>query len=278
MKNGILIVNKPQGVTSRDVVNKICQIFKTKKVGHTGTLDPLATGVLVICLGSYTKLVSLLTSEEKEYEAVMSLGYLTDTLDATGQILKKKKVQVSQEEILKAFQNFPSSYVQQVPKYSAVKVNGKKLYEYARENKEVSLPTREVYLKNLKVLHIEDNYVTFRVTVSKGTYIRSLIEDIASSFGEYATMESLKRLRQGSFLIEEALDLENITIDTSLKTVEDIFDYPKVVIDEETYRKVLNGNKIKLNSVSNRVFVVYLENVIAIYEKVDQEYKILFKV
>ena len=278
MKNGILIVNKPQGVTSRDVVNKICQIFKTKKVGHTGTLDPLATGVLVICLGSYTKLVSLLTSEEKEYEAVMSLGYLTDTLDATGQILKKKKVQVSQEEILKAFQNFPSSYVQQVPKYSAVKVNGKKLYEYARENKEVSLPTREVYLKNLKVLHIEDNYVTFRVTVSKGTYIRSLIEDIASSFGEYATMESLKRLRQGSFLIEEALDLENITINTSLKTVEDIFDYPKVVIDEETYRKVLNGNKIKLNSVFNRVFVVYLGNVIAIYEKVDQEYKILFKV
>ena len=278
MKNGILIVNKPQGVTSRDVVNKICQIFKTKKVGHTGTLDPLATGVLVICLGSYTKLVSLLTSEEKEYEAVMSLGYLTDTLDVTGQILKKKKVQVSQEEILKAFQNFPSSYVQQVPKYSAVKVNGKKLYEYARENKEVSLPTREVYLKNLKVLHIEDNHVTFRVTVSKGTYIRSLIEDIASSFGEYATMESLKRLRQGSFLIEEALDLENITIDTSLKTVEDIFDYPKVVIDEETYRKVLNGNKIKLNSVFNRVFVVYLENVIAIYEKVDQEYKILFKV
>lgn len=278
MKNGILIVNKPQGVTSRDVVNKICQIFKTKKVGHTGTLDPLATGVLVICLGSYTKLVSLLTSEEKEYEAVMSLGYLTDTLDVTGQILKKKKVQVSQEEILKAFQNFPSSYVQQVPKYSAVKVNGKKLYEYARENKEVSLPTREVYLKNLKVLHIEDNHVTFRVTVSKGTYIRSLIEDIASSFGEYATMESLKRLRQGSFLIEEALDLENITINTSLKTVEDIFDYPKVVIDEETYRKVLNGNKIKLNSVSNRVFVVYLENVIAIYEKVDQEYKILFKV
>ena len=208
----------------------------------------------------------------------MSLGYLTDTLDVTGQILKKKKVQVSQEEILKAFQNFPSSYVQQVPKYSAVKVNGKKLYEYARENKEVSLPTREVYLKNLKVLHIEDNHVTFRVTVSKGTYIRSLIEDIASSFGEYATMESLKRLRQGSFLIEEALDLENITIDTSLKTVEDIFDYPKVVIDEETYRKVLNGNKIKLNSVFNRVFVVYLENVIAIYEKVDQEYKILFKV
>ena len=278
MKNGILIVNKPQGVTSRDVVNKICQIFKTKKVGHTGTLDPLATGVLVICLGSYTKLVSLLTSEEKEYEAVMSLGYLTDTLDVTGQILKKKKVQVSQEEILKAFQNFPSSYVQQVPKYSAVKVNGKKLYEYARENKEVSLPTREVYLKNLKVLHIEDNHVTFRVTVSKGTYIRSLIEDIASSFGEYATMESLKRLRQGSFLIEEALDLENITINTSLKTVEDIFDYPKVVIDEETYRKVLNGNKIKLNSVFNRVFVVYLGNVIAIYEKVDQEYKILFKV
>mgnify|MGYP001427190634 FL=1 len=149
--NGVLFINKESGVTSRDVVNKICKIYHTKKVGHTGTLDPLATGVLVVCMGSYTKLVSKITSYEKEYVATMKLGILTDTGDITGKIIKKINKEISEEKIRKCFEKFPKEYLQTIPKYSAVKVNGKKMYEYARESIEISLPKRQVQIKELEV-------------------------------------------------------------------------------------------------------------------------------
>ena len=278
MIDGILFVNKPKDMTSRDVVNRVSKIYHTKKVGHTGTLDPLATGVLILCLGKYTKLVQELTSEEKEYVVVMKLGYLTDTLDVTGTILKEKKVQVSQERICSVFQNFPKEYWQTVPLYSAVKINGKKLYEYARDNEEVELPKRKVQIKNLEILKIEKDTITFKTTVSKGTYIRSLIKDLASEMQEYGVMQELTRTKQGSFLLEDCSDLKDISENTPLKKLEDLFSYPRVQITEEIKKRIQNGNVLYLEINAPRVLLMNQENAVAIYEKCDSCYKMVFKV
>lgn len=278
MIDGILFVNKPKDMTSRDVVNRVSKIYHTKKVGHTGTLDPLATGVLILCLGKYTKLAQELTSEEKEYVVVMKLGYLTDTLDVTGTILKEKKVQVSQERICSVFQNFPKEYWQTVPLYSAVKINGKKLYEYARKNEEVELPKRKVQIKNLEILKIEKDTITFKTTVSKGTYIRSLIKDLASEMQEYGVMQELTRTKQGNFYLEDCYDLEDISENTPLKKLEDIFSYPRVQITEEIKKRIQNGNVLYLEIDAPRVLLMDQENAVAIYEKCDSCYKMVFKV
>ena len=154
--NGILLVNKPAGITSRDVVNKVGKILGTKKIGHTGTLDPMATGVLVLCIGSATKLVEILTSTNKEYEAEMILGISTDTYDITGNILEDSKVIKSKEDVNKAISSMKGTCLQEVPIYSAVKIDGKKLYEYARENKEIELPKREVTISSIDLLDIKE--------------------------------------------------------------------------------------------------------------------------
>ena len=176
--DGVLIVNKEKGVTSRDVVNKICKILNTKKVGHTGTLDPIATGVLVVCVGKATKLVEILTSEDKEYIATVKLGVLTDTLDTDGKVLEEKDVFIKKEDLVRTLNSFVGFYDQEVPIYSAVKINGKKLYEYARSNIKVDLPKRRVEIKKIELLEFNKDHYKFKVLVSKGTYIRSLIKDI----------------------------------------------------------------------------------------------------
>ena len=149
--NGILLVNKPSGMTSRDVVNKVSKILGTKKIGHTGTLDPMATGVLVLCIGTATKLVEMLTATTKEYEAEMALGIKTDSYDITGYVLENNSVIKKEEEVRAALMNMQGSYEQEVPIYSAVKINGKKLYEYAREIKQVELPKRMVTISNIEL-------------------------------------------------------------------------------------------------------------------------------
>lgn len=211
--NGIIIVNKEKGFTSRDVTSIIRKIFNTSKVGHAGTLDPLATGVLVVALGTGLKILEYLSSDEKEYIATTSLGFETDTLDLEGIEVKrvdnystdKNKV----EEILKSFLG---KYNQEVPKYSSVKVNGKKLYYYARNNEEVVLPTREVEIKEIELISFEDNKFTFRVVVSKGTYIRSLIRDIGIKLGIPCSMSDLERTRQGNFQIKDASTIKDLEI------------------------------------------------------------------
>lgn len=278
MKDGVLFINKPNGVTSRDVVNKISKIYQTKKVGHTGTLDPIATGVLIICLGKYTKLVEELTSADKEYIATMRLGIQTDTKDITGKIIKEKKVTAKKDQIIESFNNFPLEYDQVVPIYSAVKINGKKLYEYARNNEEIKLPTRKVFLKNLEIISFNKNEITFKVTVSKGTYIRSLIEDLAASFNELATMKELIRTKQGNYELKDCEELENININTPLKQLENLFNYKIINIDEKLLKKVSNGNKLFLSCNEPKVFLKYNNNVIAIYEKNEDYYKMIFKV
>lgn len=243
--NAILVVNKPINYTSRDVVNKISKIFNEKKVGHTGTLDPIATGVLVVCLGKYTKLDLKLTSMEKEYIATMRLGLKTDTMDITGNVLKKETKNITIKDIKEVFKSFPSQYKQTVPKYSAVKVNGKKLYEYARENIEVELPKRVVKIFSLELVSYENDLLTFKTRVSKGTYIRSLIEDIANRLGTIATMQSLIRTKQGKFNIENSYTLEQIeNNDYKFLDVKDALGY-EIIDGTNDKKKYLNGNKVE---------------------------------
>ena len=211
MENKILLVNKEENMTSRDVVNKLIPIFKTKKIGHTGTLDPMAKGVLVVVINEATKLCDLLTSTKKEYIAQIKLGIKTDTKDITGNIEQEQKVRkYSVDEIKSALNSFLGTSYQEVPKYSAVKINGKKLYEYARNNIEIELPKRQIHIYAIELIEYTDNIITFKVEVSKGTYIRSLVEDIAAKLNTIGTMSSLIRTKQGDFTIENSYTLDEI--------------------------------------------------------------------
>ena len=271
--NGIIIIDKEKNMTSRDVVNKVSKILGTKKIGHTGTLDPLATGVLVLCVGKATKLVDLITGYDKEYIAKVCLGTLTDTLDITGNIIKEKETNITKEEIENALKSFIPGYEQEVPIYSAVKINGKKLYEYARNGETVELPKRYIKINSIDLISdIEykngKTYFSFITNVSKGTYIRSLINDIGKKLNTYGTMLELRRTKQGNFKIE---DSSNINEPKIIKIGEILKDYYKVEIEGDLYKKITNGVKIK--NEENKDIVVFTHNkeVIAIYKK-ENEY------
>ena len=268
----LFVVNKPEGFTSRDVVNKLSKILKIKKIGHTGTLDPIATGVLVCLTGKYTKLVDLLTSLDKEYIAEIKVGIKTDTGDITGNVIEEKNKVISKSAVEKVFLEFPKKYLQTVPKYSAVKINGKKLYEYARENIEVELPKREVNIYSLELIEFNKDIIKFKVHVSKGTYIRSLIEDICDNLGIVGTMNSLIRTKQGKFDISDAKTLEEIE-KKSLKgkNIHEFLDFPCVNINDNEIKKVVNGGKIKNNyNIKDKVILMRDNIDLAIYE-VDGE-------
>lgn len=276
--NGILVVNKPAGYTSRDVVNLLNKKFGTKKIGHTGTLDPLATGVLVVCLGKYTKLVDKITCYDKEYIATIKLGISTDTLDITGEVLEESEnVCVDNRVLMHTLNSFLGRSMQEVPKYSAVKIHGKKLYEYARNGEKIELPKREIEISEIELLENKLGEIKFRVVVSKGTYIRSLICDICMQLGVLGTMSSLTRTRQGMFTLDDAYDLQEIeNNEYKLLTVEDIFDYPKYELNQEEYFKAKNGVPLKIRKEDCFLLLSYQEKVIAIYQNVDDIYKPYF--
>ena len=269
--NGILIVNKSEGFTSRDVVNKLSKIFNTKKIGHTGTLDPIAKGVLVVVIGKYTKLCEDLTQTYKEYIATFKLGILTDTLDITGKILDEKDVTVTEEEIRNVIASYKCVYDQEVPIYSSVKINGKKLYEYARNGENVVLPKRKVDIKNIEVIDINKDIVKIKCLVSKGTYIRSLIRDIGESLKTHATMTDLIRIKQGIFDISNSYTLEDIENGNyKLINIEDVMDI--CVVENDTYLKdVTNGVKLKLDIENKYILFKHEGNNIALYKK-DNDY------
>lgn len=281
--NGIIIVNKPYGYTSRDVVNILCKKFKTKKIGHTGTLDPIATGVLILCMGSATKLVEALTSDDKEYVATVELGTLTDTLDNTGNIIKEEQVNVDVNEIKKALEKMQGVYEQEVPIYSAVKINGKKLYEYARGGIKVDLPKRMVNIKSLELINnikYENNKTSFQIRchVSKGTYIRSLVNDIAHELGTVGTMTSLNRVKQGIFNISDSYTLEDIENDNYklLSIKEALSNVKQVIVSGEALFKIKNGTRLENIYHSDKVlFLDEFNNEIALYKTLDNDNKIL---
>ena len=246
--NGIIVINKPKDYTSRDIVNIVSKKLNTKKVGHTGTLDPLAEGVLIVPIGKALKVAELLTSETKEYVAEVILGYETDMLDITGTEIKRNIPKVTKEDIEKTLKKYTTKYLQEVPMYSAVKVGGKKLYEYARNNIPVTPPSKEVEIYSLDLL--EDpkyltNTIEFKIKckVSKGTYIRSLIRDIAYSLNTYGTMKNLIRTRQGIFTLKDAYTLKDIEENNYklLSIKECLPNIKTTVIEEPLLTKVKNG-------------------------------------
>ena len=265
---GVLFINKEKNKTSFDIVNEISHLFGIKKVGHTGTLDPIAEGVLIVCLGKATKIVELLTAKDKEYIAKVELGYETDTYDNTGKVLKEKKVEENLpiEEIIKSYKK---TYLQEVPIYSAVKVNGKKLYEYARNNQIIECPKKEVTIKEIELLEKNKTSFTIKTLVTKGCYIRSLIHDIGLSLNTYATMTSLIRTKQGNISIKDTNKLEDIRNNNfTIHKIEEVLEYPKIELDEDNYKKIKNGMKIPNSyNIKDKVIFTYQNKIIGIYEK-----------
>ncbi len=279
--DGIVIIDKESGYTSRDVVNIVGKTFKTKKVGHTGTLDPLATGVLVICVNKATKLVELLTSLDKEYIADFTMGIDTDTLDSEGNILSEEDNHYTKEEIEFALKEMVKTYKQEVPKYSAVKVNGRKLYEYARNNEEVVLPKHEVTIYSLELLDInyQNNKTNIKVKahVSKGTYIRSLGKDIASILNTTAIMTSLRRTKQGDFNIEEAIKIDDLKEDSLITLDKVLANYERRAVDSNTYKYVINGRPIENKEQKEYLLYTKEGTVLALYKDDTKGYLKPFK-
>ena len=264
--DGVIIVNKPAGMTSHDVVNRIRKIFKTKKVGHCGTLDPDATGVLVVAVNKATKLLQFLTADNKEYIATLSLGTATDTYDASGQVTATKEyVPISDKKILACLNSFVGEQEQIPPMHSAIKVKGKKLYEYARNNETVEIPRRVITIDYIELISIVNNLVKFKVGCSKGTYIRSLCFDIAKKLDYPGHMYSLIRSKSGNFSLSDSYSLEEIENGEfeMLSMEEALSNYPKLVVDDENI--IYHGKKIK--SKINHQVAIYNQNnkVLAIY-------------
>lgn len=211
-ENGILNINKPEGWTSQDVVAKIRGRLHIRRVGHTGTLDPMATGVLPVCFGKATRIIEYYDDDFKTYEAEMKLGMVTDTLDSTGTVLETKPVDVSEEDVIQAIDSFRGWITQIPPKYSALKVNGKPLYKYAREGVEVEIKSRKIYVEDIQPVEVNlrENRILFRVTCSKGTYIRTICDDIGKKLGCGGTMTALQRTQSGCFRVEDARTLPEI--------------------------------------------------------------------
>lgn len=252
MINGIINVYKEKGFTSHDVVAKMRGILKIKKIGHTGTLDPDAVGVLPVCIGKGTKLVDMITDKDKTYEAILKLGITTDTQDISGKVLSTREVKSSFEEIEKVIKSFIGEYLQLPPMYSAIKVDGKKLYELARQGKEVERQRRKVIIYDIRILDYSEKDHEIRVSVDcgKGTYIRTLLHDIGEELGCGGTMKSLIRSAVGNFRIENAKKLSEIEelvmqgrIEEYVHPIEQMFEsYPMVEVDREFQKLVYNGN------------------------------------
>ncbi len=250
--DGILNVYKEKGYTSHDVVAKLRGILKQKKIGHTGTLDPEAEGVLPVCLGVATKVCDLLTDKDKTYEAVLLLGQETDTQDTSGTVLHQAELQVSEAEVESCIMSFVGAYDQIPPMYSALKVNGKKLYELAREGKVIEREARRIQIHSIRILEINLPRVRMEVTCSKGTYIRTLCHDIGLKLGCYGCMEQLLRTRVSVFPLSEAARLSEIEVwrdagevEQHLIQVPDLFpEYPRIQVKEEASHLVYNGNPV----------------------------------
>ncbi len=254
MVHGILNVRKEKGFTSHDVVAKLRGITGQKKIGHTGTLDPDATGVLPVCLGRATKLCDMLTDRDKTYEAVLLLGCVTDTQDISGKVLESKDASgVREEDITDVLQSFVGEYAQVPPMYSALKVNGKKLYELAREGKEIERKARKVQIHGIRILKIEPPRVRMEVRCSKGTYIRTLCHDVGARLGCGGCMEELVRTRTGGFCLEDSLTLEEIAGKKEAGNLMDVIipidsmfeDYPKMAVSAKGDSLAKNGNPLK---------------------------------
>jgi len=267
--DGVINVYKPVGITSFDVVWKIRKLAHTKKVGHTGTLDPEACGVLPICIGKGTKIVDYIMNGTKEYKASLRLGIVTDTYDREGKIISQSEVLCSEKEVLETIHSFVGEIQQIPPMYSALKVNGVRLYELARKGIEIERKARQITIFDIEVLEIKLPYVSFIVKCSKGTYIRSLCYDIGEKLKCGGAMWALERTKTSIFKLENSIPLENLTEDNiadSLITIEEaLAEYPSIKINSAFKKQLLNGMKVYekevINSLKeNQVYRVFLDD------------------
>ncbi len=257
MKNGILNINKPAGMTSHDVVYKVRKVLGIKRVGHTGTLDPMATGVLPVCVGTAARITEYLDLDFKVYRCTMLLGKVTDTQDIWGEILEEKSTDgIDEKAVREAFSSFSGLITQKPPMYSAVRVNGRRLYEYAREGKQVDVKTRKVFIRSLQILNFNssEKTVEFEIECSKGTYIRTVCQDVGIALGCGAVMTSLQRTASGVFRTEDALDLDKFCSMTAKEAEEMMHnaDYPlvhfgRVTVDDKTARSFADGRPLPLS-------------------------------
>lgn len=285
--NGLVVIDKDKGYTSRDVVNIVSGVLGTKKVGHTGTLDPLATGVMVVGVGKGLKVSELITGYDKVYEARVIIGYETETLDMEGNIVKWGRFDYTKGDIERVIREFPREYEQVVPIYSAVKVNGKRLYKSARRGDVVDLPKRMVSIYEMDLIsdvEVFENHTEFdiRCKVSKGTYIRSLVRDIGNKLGSYGTLMDLRRTRQGNFGLDGAYSIDDIKSGNfELKKIGEVLDIPKVWVSEDMLFKIRNGCKVKKFFEGDMALVMDGDSEVAIYrvseedEKIAKVYKML---
>lgn len=285
--NGLVVIDKDKGYTSRDVVNIVSGVLGTKKVGHTGTLDPLATGVMVVGVGKGLKVSELITGYDKVYEARVIIGYETETLDMEGNIVKWGRFDYTKGDIERVIREFPRKYEQVVPIYSAVKVNGKRLYKSARRGDVVDLPKRMVSIYEMDLIsdvEVFENHTEFdiRCKVSKGTYIRSLVRDIGNKLGSYGTLMDLRRTRQGNFGLDGAYSIDDIKSGNfELKKIGEVLDIPKVWVSEDMLFKIRNGCKVKKFFEGDMALAMDGDSEVAIYrvseedEKIAKVYKML---
>ena len=265
---GIIVVNKPKGITSFDVIRKLKKILKTKKIGHTGTLDPLATGVMLMCVGKATKLASDLEAKDKVYIADFDIGYATDTYDIEGKKIAENIIEISKENLEQSIKKFIGNIKQVPPMYSAIKIDGNKLYHLARKGIEVERPERDVTIEYINLLDFKDNKAKIETKVSKGCYIRSLIYDIGQDLGTYATMTALQRKQVGDYSLENSYSLEQIeemVLNNDfkfLKTVEEIFSYDKYSLQTEKELTLYkNGNTVKIKeNLENKKYRIYFQD------------------
>lgn len=247
---GLLLINKPKGLTSFGVVAKIKWLLHTKRVGHTGTLDPMATGVLPVLVGRPTVLCSHLLDADKEYIATVRLGITTDTLDITGNVLSECDVTVTKEQLVSTLRGFMGKQLQTPPMYSAIKKNGVRLYDLAREGKDVEREQREIEILELELLEFKENEFKMRVLCSKGTYIRSLADDIGKKLGTGATLTELQRTKTAGFSINECVDLDSLTPENAssfLKSAENaVINYPEIIVSDKQAERFVNGGELSL--------------------------------
>ncbi len=285
--DGVINVNKPTGITSHDVVYRLRKILNMKKIGHTGTLDPDACGVLPMCIGRGTKLADELCAKEKQYVAELTLGLVTDTQDISGEILERNAVLLTKVEIENAIMSFVGNIEQIPPMYSAIKLNGRKLYELAREGKTVEMPPRPVTIDKIEILKIDEKMgkAKFSVDCSKGTYIRTLCHDIGRKLGCGGVMSSLKRTKSGRFLIDSAYTLEQIEEMAKREdfsfvvSVDDVLsEYERVVLAEKNSFRLCNGVPVRLAGVEDgKIFRAYNEQkqFLALCQMENEKVKVL---
>lgn len=266
--DAIILLNKPTGMTSFDAVARVRKKFHEKKVGHTGTLDPQASGLLIILLGRYTKFIPYCVCDHKHYEATFQMGLLSDTQDIWGQIIDHKEPRMYADAQLKeAAKVFTGEIMQVPPMYSAIKKDGKKLYELARKGITVEREARKAVIDDLEVHHLHDDIYSLKATVSSGTYIRTLIEDYAKSLGEYAVMTSLVRTGIEDITLQEAVDLSEMGSEKGMVSPMRILNPDWKVVETDQVADIRNGKRIELECQEENVILVHQNQILAAYRK-----------